>query len=424
MRRLLWPLGLAAALSSPFHVQAQPETSSSTSRSHDPANALTLATASALAEAYSPSMSAARREVEASEGERQQAGLLPNPELALLVEDERQAFRTTTTQLNIPLELGGKRAARVAEAERTTDLARAALAGAQADLRAELVAAFFRVLVAQERVTLAAGSADLAARGAEVTARKVTAGKISPVDETRARVEQANAALELADAQAELQTARQALASFWGSPELAYVQVRGDLDAWPVRPGVQQLLAELDTSPALTASRLEFERRQAGVDVERSKQYPDLTLNVGTKRLNETQVTQAIVGLTVPLPLFDRNQGRLQAASSRAAKAEDDLRAARSRLVNEVQQASSRLARARASAEMLKTAILPAAQQAHDAATRGFEAGKFGFLDVLDAQRSLLQARVRYVDVVTSAYQAATTLDRILGRQPHEQAAK
>lgn len=429
MRRLIWPLGLAAALFSPFCVQAQPETfsstfSSTTSRGRDPAEALSLATASALAEAHSPSVSAARREVEASAGERQQAGLLPNPELALLVEDERRAFRTTTTQLNIPLELGGKRAARMEEAERTTELARATLAGAQADLRADLVAAFFRVLVAQERVTLAAASAGLAATGADLTARKVTAGKISPVDETRARVEQANAALELAEAQAELQTARQSLASFWGSAELAYPEVRGDLDAWPERPGVQQLLAGLDASPALMASRLEFERRQAGVAVERSKQYPDLTLNVGAKRLNETQITQAIVGITVPLPLFDRNQGRLQAASSRAAKAEDELRAARTRLTNDVQQASSRLARARASAETLKTTILPAAQQAHEAATRGFEAGKFGFLDVLDAQRSLLQARVRYVDVVTSAYQAATAIDRLLGRQPNEQTAK
>jgi cobalt-zinc-cadmium efflux system outer membrane protein len=126
-----------------------------------------------------------------------------------------------------------------------------------------------------------------------------------------------------------------------------------------------------------------------------------------------------VVGVTVPLPLFDRNEGRLQAALSRADKAEDDYRATRIRLVGEARQAASQLALARNSAETLKTTILPAAQQAHDAATRGFEAGKFGFLDVLDAQRSLLQARVRYLGVVASAYHAAATLDRLLGRQPH-----
>jgi cobalt-zinc-cadmium efflux system outer membrane protein len=419
MRRLLlWPLGLAAALSSPFAVQAQPETSTPTT-SAGAAAPLSLASATALAEAYSPSVSAARRELEASEAEVRQADLPPNPELAVLLEDERRATRTTTAQLNIPLELGGKRAARVAEARRASELAQAGLLGARAELRARLLAAFFRVLVAQERVKLAGASAELSTRGADATARRVAAGKISPVDETRARVEQANAGLELADARAELQSARQALAAFWGSPELGHAQVEGDLDALPVRADAQQLLAALDTAPTLEASRLEWERRKATVDVERSKQTPDLTLNVGAKRSNDTQITQAVIGVTVPLPLFDRNEGRLQAALSRADKAEDDYRATRIRLVGEARQAASQLALARNSAETLKTTILPAAQQAHDAATRGFEAGKFGFLDVLDAQRSLLQARVRYLGVVAGAYHAAATLDRLLGRQAH-----
>jgi cobalt-zinc-cadmium efflux system outer membrane protein len=60
--------------------------------------------------------------------------------------------------------------------------------------------------------------------------------------------------------------------------------------------------------------------------------------------------------------------------------------------------------------------VLPAAQQAHDAATRGFEAGKFGFIEVLDAQRSLLQARARYLSALSSAHQAAAAIDRLLGR--------
>jgi cobalt-zinc-cadmium efflux system outer membrane protein len=417
MRRLLWPLGLAAALSSPLVVQAQPET------------LLSLATAITLAEAYSPGVSAARHEVEAGEGDLRQAGLLPNPELEVLVEDARRATRTTTTQLNIPLELGGKRAARVTEAERANDLARATLTGAQAELRAQVMAAFFGVLAQQERVKLATGSAELATRAAEATARKVTAGKISPVDETRSRVEQANAALELADAQAELQTARQMLASFWGAAELPYAQVEGDIDTLPARPDLALLLADIDAAPAITTSRLEFERRKAGIEVERSKQYPDVVLNVGAKRSNETefgrsrQITQAVIGVTVPLPFFDRNQGRLQAAHSRAAKAEDEHHAVRIRLAGEVRQAASQLAQARASAQALKTTILPAAQQAYEAATRGFDAGKFGFLDVLDAQRSLLQARARYVGIVTGAWQAATTLDRLLGRALNERTA-
>ena len=65
---------------------------------------------------------------------------------------------------------------------------------------------------------------------------------------------------------------------------------------------------------------------------------------------------------------------------------------------------------------MLRGTVLPAAQQAYDAATTGFEAGKFGFLDVIDAQRSLLQARARTLNTLVAAWQAATTIDRLLGR--------
>ncbi|MNN92101.1 Cobalt-zinc-cadmium resistance protein CzcC precursor [compost metagenome] len=60
--------------------------------------------------------------------------------------------------------------------------------------------------------------------------------------------------------------------------------------------------------------------------------------------------------------------------------------------------------------------MLPAAQRAYQAATQGFEAGKFSYLEVLDAQRTLFQARIRYLGVVANAWQAATTIDRILGR--------
>jgi cobalt-zinc-cadmium efflux system outer membrane protein len=74
------------------------------------------------------------------------------------------------------------------------------------------------------------------------------------------------------------------------------------------------------------------------------------------------------------------------------------------------------LATAHASLRIIREAVLPAAQQAYDASTTGFEAGKFGFLDVIDSQRSLLQARARYLNTLSSAWQAATAIDRLLGR--------
>lgn len=436
MRTLVIPLGLAAAMlvpaasaqdalplpppPSPAAAASPPIPASRQAEAGMPAEStgvLTLDSALALAVAYNDTLRAARHEVAASDGGVLQAGLLPNPEVAVQMEDTREASRTLTGQLNLPIELGGKRAARVSAAQKARELALAQLAGTQASLRAAVSAAFFELLIAQERVTLARGTLGIAAEGMQAAARRVAAGKIAPLEETKARVEQANAELELSEATAGLARARQALSSLWGSPVPGFGEAGGDLQTVPAAPADVSLAGGLDAAPALLASRREMERRQAEIEVERSRQYPDLTVSLGAKRDNGSgRGAYPVLGISLPLPLFDRNQGRLYTALRQADKAADEYRATRVRLDTELRQAASRLAVARTSAETLRATVLPGAQQAYGAARRGFEAGKFTYLDVLDAQRTLFQARIRYLGVLAGAYQAAAAIDGILGR--------
>lgn len=401
MRRLLLPLGLAAALISPLRLSAQ---------------TLTLEQALEQALSRNPNIAAAAKEVEAAEGAVRQAGAWRNPEFSATVEDTRRDSRTTTATVDFPVELGGKRAYRVTAAERARDVASAELANVRAEVKARVLAAYFAVAVAQERASLVSASADLASRGADAVAKRVAAGKVSPVEQNRARVDQANAQLESAEAAAELQTARYALAAALGNADLTFDAVAADVKVAPDRPVFKELVAQLDGAPGLLAARMEVERRRAVVDVERSKGTPDVTLSVGAKRDKELGRTQAVIGVTIPLPVFDRNQGAVLEASRRADKAADELQAARLRLLAELQEASNRLTVVGSSLQTLQGTVLPSAEQAYDAASKGFEAGKFGFLEVLDAQRSLLQARSRYLNTLAAAYQAAAAIDRIVGR--------
>ncbi|MEG0886673.1 MAG: TolC family protein, partial [Janthinobacterium sp.] len=158
---------------------------------------LTLPAALALAEGGNATLSAARHELAAQGGALQQARALPNPELQTVLEDTRRATRSTTVQLNQLIELGGKRGARAAVAQRGEDLAQAGLALQQADTRALVTTAFVDVLAAQEGLRLADSAQALAARASDITARRVTAGKASPVEETRAKVAEASVRLEL-----------------------------------------------------------------------------------------------------------------------------------------------------------------------------------------------------------------------------------
>lgn len=416
MQTFLLPLGLAAALLCPFDAQARPD---APVIPHDPpALSLTLDEAQTRAATRSPTLSAARHEVDASAGALRQAGARPNPTLTSTVEDTRRATRTTTTTLDFPVELGGKRGARQAVAERSRLIAEAEVAQARATLTAAVSQAYFTVLIAQHRVVLAARSADLSASHAEATARRVAAGRLPPLDETRARVDDAQAQLEVAEADAELQSARHALAALWGDPQPDFAQVSGDLQV-PARPEVAELALQLDDSPQLALARLLADQRGDLAAVERSKATPDLTVSVGARHDNDLGRTQAILAVSVPLPFFDRNQGAVHEAEQRALKARDDERATRLRALNELQAASRQLTTARTSAQLLHDTVLPAAQQAHAGATTAFEAGKFGLLDVLDAQRALLQARTRHLLALSAAHQAAATIDRLLGRQPN-----
>ena len=400
-----WP---AFALAAAFNLTAS-----------EPAAPLTLQTALALAAGANADLSAARHELSATDGAVQQAGLLPNPTLEVERVDRKRAddVRETTLLISQPLELGGKRSARVQAAERGRDSAAAALSARQAEIRANVIDAWFAVLAAQEQLRLAQESSERAQRAAQATGRRVVAGKVSPVEETRAKVAAASVTLELLRARSELAVARKKLSAMWGNPSPRFEKADGDIDQLPALPDQAMLHHRLAQAPAMALARSELASRQSLAQVELSRRVPDVTLNLGSKRSEELGRSQLIVGFSVPLPLFDRNQGNVLETARRVDKARDELSSTALRLDSDLAQAREDFDLAREQALALRTDIVPGAQSAYAAATTGFENGKFGFLDVLDAQRTLLDARSQYLNALAQAHRAHASITRILGAE-------
>lgn len=382
---------------------------------------LSLAQALSLALAANAELAAAQRERAAAQGPLLQGRARPNPVLSVLVEDTRQATRTGTLQLSQPLELGGQRAARIAAAERGLDMADAALAAKRADVQARVVLAFNEVALAQEGVDLAAATLALTRRASDAAGKRVRAGKVAPIDETKARVAEATAQLEAAQADADLRLARLRLAALWGQsvPQFERVQPVADSDTElaPV-PTPQALAARLAASPQLRRAQLEVQRRAALTRLERARRVPELTLSLGVKRDESLGRNQALLGVALPLPVFDSNRGNLLEAEQREAQSHDELAALGTRLHAELMQAASQQALASAQARALRDQVLPGALSAFDAATKGFELGKFDFLAVLDAQRTLFQARSQYQRARGEAQRALADITRLLGDAP------
>ncbi|MEO9335540.1 TolC family protein, partial [Pseudomonas guguanensis] len=200
---------------------------------------LSLAEALRQAQDNSPALSAASRLVDISLGERQQAGLLPNPELSWEVEDTRSNTRTTTTQITQPIELGGKRGARIELAEKGQSAASVELERSQNGLRADVIQAFYDNLQAKMRVELAEQSLVLAERGVQGAEGRVKAGKVSPVELTRAQVQFSEVRLELRRAQLDQASAQSRLQAVIGGS--AEIRVVGSATSIPKPPTINQL---------------------------------------------------------------------------------------------------------------------------------------------------------------------------------------
>ena len=380
-----------------------------------PATPLSLTKAIELALEGSPEVAAATRQWEATEGQVLQGRARPNPELAYSLEDARSRTRTQSWQLNLPVELGGKRAARTKAAEKSREQAQAQLNELKAALRANVAAAYFDVLTAQERLVLAKDSVALAKSSTDTVAKRVAAGKVSPVEESKARVAEAGIRVELAQAASEQRNALSRLFALLGKIEAPFTVLEGKAENLPPVPKLADLQSLISSSPAVVLARIEVDRRKALTDLEQSKRVPDITVSAGIQRSNETQRNILLFGVSVPLPVFDRNQGNLLEALKLEDKARDELQGATVRLHSEVAQAQERLSTIAAEVQLLRQDVLPGAKSAYDAATIGFENGKFNFLEVLDAQRTYFTAKSQYLKALGEAHRAAAEVDRLLG---------
>ena len=374
---------------------------------------LTLEAAIDLALRANPTLRAAGSEVAAQEGALAQAGALPNPELELLREGE--GSRTTTATLNIPIELGGKRAARVEAARQEGRLAAIALEAEQARVRADTAAAFHDVVAAQERERMAQELVALAGRALASAGKRVEAGTLSPVEATRARVAQGSARIEALQAARDLEGARIRLVAMWAGDARQLDVIAPQAATLPPAAPLDQLLARLDRSPAMRHARAQVDQREALARLERARRTPDVNVIVGAQREGPDTRNRAVLGLSVPLPLFNRNDGAVLDALRRVDKARDQQDAEGVRLRAELAQAHARLGTALAECALISAEVLPGAQDAERAANRGFELGKFGLIDVLDAQRVLAQSKNQYLSAVAESHRAAADIARLLG---------
>jgi len=376
---------------------------------------LTLEQVIAMTLSASPELRSVAQSVAVADGARVQASLRPNPELSLLREGiSSTGDHTDTYQLSQSIELGGKRGARIKLAELDQALAREDVNVAAAELRANVTAAYLGALTTQEHVNLANESLSLAGKATNAAGRRVAAGKISPLEQTRSHVAEAGARLELSQALADAALAKRRLAAYWGSTQPEERPLVTPEIKLGVIPSLPELQTHLEASPLMQRARMQVTREEAQVNLAKADRVPDVTITLGKKKDSLTRLSQTVVGMSIPLPLFNRNQGNVLSALRRVDKARIDAEVEYLRAIQALADAHQRAMVSQEQIESMRKEILPAAQSAFDAVVTGFELGKFGFIDVLDAQRTLFQSRAQYLSALSARYRSLADLERFV----------
>ncbi|WP_292067899.1 TolC family protein [Brevundimonas sp. UBA7664] len=377
------------------------------------AEPITLAEALARAAASSPTLAAAEADVAAAQGRAQQAGFRPNPELGVEVENfaGTGAFTglrdaETTVSVGQRFELGGKRSARQRAAEAEIEAARLRLAVARADLLREVRDAYAEAFADGRRVELAREQFVRAENLQTIATELVDAGREPPLRALRARTAALAAVAGVRAAEAEYAEAQRALAALWGGAD--------DLPE-PVAPTDEAVpAATVDPAEALDVRLAEAEVASsvAVVARERTLSRPDVTVSVGARQFRGSDDTALVVGASLPLGIFDRNQGNIAAANAERTGAEARRNAALAGAIRRTRDAQAALRTAEARLAFLETRAEPEAIEAVRIAREGFSAGRFTLLDVLDAEEALNTVQSELITAQLDRAQAIAALTR------------
>jgi len=366
-------------------------------------------------------LSAHQTDLEVAAIKLKHAGLPPNPQLGVELNNlggnlPNGDSPETIVSLSQPLEIGGKPSARKSKGRSEILRLQREQAVAWLDIAAEVRRAFLEVLSARERLALQHEAGKIALELVSITHEQVAAGKLAATEETRAEARKAETAAETQKFKRLLAEAELNLAAVLAEPGTATVTAEGHLLGEVAIPDRQALLAEMKSSPLLLLRRSEAQFATSNLSLEQANAWVDPTISLSVREVPDEDARAVAIGFSVPLPLFQRNQTALAEAGATAHKATMNEQAAARSLQTELSKTHAVLVSADQEARALRTDGLNRAKEAAEAVREGFRAGKFRYSDVLEASQLLMSMKTRYLDALLDLNRAAIDLDRFLGK--------
>jgi cobalt-zinc-cadmium efflux system outer membrane protein len=382
------------------------------------AQSLALNQALARAAQADPNRPAVEARLKAADAGARQAGVRANPVVGVELEDLTGTGpyslidrAQATVYYQQSLERGGKREARTALARTEVDLVRLRHQTKVLDLLEEVELAWVEALAAEARVRLARTRLEIAERARGEVDRRVKAARDPLFAGARADAQVAEARIALSQAQMTADTARRTLAGYWN----------GGVDFEIDPAALEDTSAALDVAgepSSVDLALLDAERQTATAKVrlEETKAVQDPTWRAGLRYLNDGRDMAVVVGGSIPLASHDTNRGAIERAQAERTAADADLLSGKVLRERRIARLQADLAARVSEAARIQAEVLPAAERTVALVRDGFNRGGFSYLDVIEAQKALIDARSRRLDALKAFHADRALLARLTGR--------
>lgn len=348
-----------------------------------------------------------------------QSGAFPNPTVDVEFENFGGSGRFSdidqselTLGLTQRIERSSKRESRVAVAQADRDAAALEHERMRLNVAFDAQKAFVELSAAQAELDNANARLKAASEIEAMAVRRVRTARDPITVKLRAEIQTAEARTARDQAVHDLHYAKRTLALLWSDPNAEFEVDSSALETPPAdRPDLTSVV-----SPDVKAREIAAQRAARKVDLEQANARSDVSVGLGVRRFETGGDLAGVLSLSMPLAIFDDNQGNIDRAAAERRSADLDVADARWRYLTALVALEEEVARSRAELVALRSELLPRAKAALGAARRGYDAGAFGYQEIAEAQRLLNELSTREINALRTLHIASASLDRLSGR--------
>ena len=384
-------------------------------------------------------LAAVRLDIGRARARLRQAGLRPNPTLDVEQTTGRFTGAAGETEISVglavPLELGGKRRRRIELARAEFEAAEAEVADRERRLANEVRASYAEALASIRELATLEELNNIDLQTTRFIQARVNEGETAPIELNQLRVEVERLRSRRALVEGRLQASLLKLKSLTGVPANELVRLREDIASPGLTPPPTSLETATDIAlrsrPDLKLARLNVEVAQAGLRLARSYGVPDITAftkySQGRSVFDDTPVgvltdrdKLVTFGVSVGIPIFNRNQGAKAEATASITQAERRLEFVEAIVRSEVQSAYARYEAARAAVSTFEQGVIPRSAENIRTIRAAYQIGAFSITDLLVEQRRLIDAQREFTEALAEQYRALADIQAAIGAQPNQ----